>query len=132
MSVNIESICDEFKSYINTNFQGAQSILLFCEDHTRNAFYLENIYQLSAMIKQAGFDVTICSYFNDHPDICNSTGYLQFKTANDNDLIVHCLYYLIDRLDQFKFDLCLLNNDLTNGDLAGLNQLDIPIVPHLI
>ena len=127
---NDSTISAEFKSFIESQFPDAESILLFCEDHTRNLYYLENIYQLSTMIEQAGYRVHVCSFFNSHPDVCKNQGYLDFKTSNDHELRVFCLYYLIDHIDQYEFDLCLLNNDLTTGDINALSSLNIPIIPH--
>ena len=128
---NHASLQQELHAYIQTNYTNAQSILLFCEDHTRNTYYLENIYQLKNILEGAGYKVTIATYFNDHPNICASNGYLNLDTAFGHALTIYCLDYIQRHGTIFSFDLCLLNNDLTEGKLLALQDLDIPMVPSL-
>ena len=128
---NHSIIKDSITQFINTNFPSTNNILLFCEDHTRNLFYLENVYQLTQIIQDAGFKVTIGTFFNDHPQVCETNGYLDLKTMNDQPFRIYCLNFILKNLSQFNFDICLLNNDLTNGDLNALKELGLPIVPDV-
>ena len=43
-----------FKRFFSTHYPISKEVLLFCEDHTRNLFYLENVYQLKLQLEAAG------------------------------------------------------------------------------
>tara|TARA_A100001015_G_scaffold271492_1_gene325155 strand:+ start:1286 stop:2530 length:1245 start_codon:yes stop_codon:yes gene_type:complete len=122
----IESL---IKNFIKSSFPRTKNILLFCEDHTRNLYYLENIFNLSKRIKNAGFNVIIGSFFHDHPQICQSTGFLKLKTAENNEVKIFCLNFILRNYSTFNIELCLLNNDLSDGNYELLTKLNIPILP---
>lgn len=126
---NLPLIAMQFKQYITYMCPDAKQLLLVCEDHTRNKFYLENIFQLKSMIEAAGYSVTVCSFFHDHPSICAEFGKVAVTTSTHQSLTVHCLRHIID-YSMDEYDACLLNNDLTDGNLDLLNQVGIPILPH--
>ena len=128
---NHSIIKDSITDFINKNFPSTKNILLFCEDHTRNLFYLENVFQLTRIIENAGFKVTIGTFFNDHPQVCETNGFLDLKTMSEQPFRIYCLNYILKNLSKFNFDICLLNNDLTNGDLSALKKLNLPIVPDV-
>jgi glutamate--cysteine ligase len=118
------------KNYLSNHYPNTTHILLFSEDHTRNPFYLENVRQLSQCIESSGIKCTIGTFFNDHPAICNATGHLKLSTSSNHDITVYCLDYIIRHMDEFNVDLCLLNNDLSDGNYGNLSKLNIPIIPH--
>ena len=39
----------QFSIFFKTHFPTTRNILLFCEDHTRNLHYLENVFQKSSL-----------------------------------------------------------------------------------
>ena len=108
-------------------------ILLTIEEHTRNTWYLENIFTLKEMIVKAGFEVKIASFLNDEPEFCEEKGVLSLETAKGNTVDVHCLSAMIDSVCCGKktFDLIILNNDLTTGIPDALRETNIPIYPSL-
>lgn len=118
------------ETFFSTHYPNTNHILLFSEDHTRNSFYLENVLQLSQRIESCGIKCTIGTFFNEHPTICNSTGYLKLLTSSNNKITVYCLDYILNHMSEFKFDLCLLNNDLSDGNYENLTTLNIPVIPH--
>ena len=92
--------------------QTAKSVLLIPENHTRNTFYLQNVYALSQILINAGFDVRIGSI---NPEITVAT---ELTTANGNTLLLEPLKRTRDRVhleDGFSPCFVLLNNDLSAG-----------------
>ena len=104
----------------------ARSILLIPENHTRNTFYLQNVYALSQILYQAGFTVRLGSL---NPDITEIT---VLKTAQGNEITLEPILRHQNRLhlaDGFSPCLVLLNNDLSGGVpeiLKGLEQVLLP------
>ncbi|WP_434778796.1 glutamate--cysteine ligase [Neisseria sp. Ec49-e6-T10] len=111
----IESVCPE-----------ASGILLIPENHTRNTFYLQNVYALQHILEQAGLNVRLGSL---NPEITTAT---TFETALGNQVTLEPLVREGNRLtlaDGFKPCLVLLNNDLSAGVpdiLKGLEQTLLP------
>ena len=112
----IESICPN-----------AQKVLLIPENHTRNLFYLENVFEIANILKLAGLEVRIGSLI---PDLKEN----KIIELNGNKNI--CLEPLIFengklKLKDFEPCLILLNNDLSAGapdflKTAAKNQLTLP------
>lgn len=104
----------------------AKSVLLVPENHTRNTFYLQNVYALSKILESAGFEVRIGSL---NPEITEAS---TFATALGNELVLEPLQRQGNRLTlQDGFDPCfvLLNNDLSAGVpeiLQGVEQQMLP------
>ena len=129
-SSNNELIKASIETFINDYYPNTTHILLFSEDHTRNPFYLENVYQLSERIKSCGINCSIGTFFKEHPSICTTTGFLNLTTSSENQVTMFCLDYILKHRSEFQFDICLLNNDLSDGNYESLIKLSIPIIPH--
>lgn len=116
------------KNYLAQNFPAAKNILLVPENHTRNMRYLENIAVLQEILQSSVSLVVIGSLIEDlhektiinlesgkkielHPLIKNDT-----KITTDHNI---------------EFDIIVLNNDLTGGIPAMLQNLQMPVVPDL-
>ncbi len=102
-------------------------ILLIPENHTRNMFYLENVEVLLSLIAKAGFDVAIGSLV---PGLTEPQ-YITLESGGS--LLLHPLIRNGDTLsvDGFTPDMILLNNDLSGGRPAILENLQQPVVPAL-
>ena len=106
----------------------AKSILLIPENHTRNTFYLQNVYALAAILRDAGFDVRIGSF---NPEIIAPT---QFTTAHGDTLLIEPLQRPQNRIhlaDGFSPCFILLNNDLSGGIPSILRGITQNILPPL-
>lgn len=112
----VEKICPE-----------ARGILLIPENHTRNQFYLQNVAQIVAILKQAGMRVRIGSLL---PDITQATPIL---LSNGGTLLLEPLVRRGNRLGLEDFDPCviLLNNDLSAGVPDVLKNLEQEVYPPL-
>ena len=98
--VAIEKICPD-----------ARNLLLIPENHTRNQFYLQNVAQIAAILKQTGLNVRIGSLI---PDLVEPT---LIELPNGQSLLLEPLRRTPHRLGLDGFDPCaiLLNNDLSAG-----------------
>lgn len=103
----------------------AISILIVPENHTRNLFYWENIRALQEILQMAGFSVRIGSLL---PDALRPAS----VTLRDGSvLMLHPLTRNGDYLQAGDVtpDVVVLNNDLSDGIPAILQQPAQPIVP---
>lgn len=106
----------------------ALSLLLIPENHTRNTFYLQNVYALSQILSQAGFTVRIGTL---NPDITTPT---ELTTASGKTLLLEPVLREGTRLklaDGFSPCLVLLNNDLSGGVPEILQNLTQQVRPPL-
>ena len=118
-SVAIEKICPE-----------AKKVMIIAESHTRNIFYLKNIYALSEILKNSGLEVKIGTI---DPEIKE-----RLSLTVDKDLIIEIepitrngdyVSIMIDKEVSYKPCAIILNNDLSGGEpeiLKGINQNLIP------
>ena len=102
-------------------------ILLIPESHTRNRFYLENVAVLQSLIEKAGFEVCLGSLI---PDLENPSSIALDSGA---EITLNPVTREGDILQARDFvpDLILLNNDLSGGRPALLENLQQPVVPPL-
>lgn len=114
---------EEFARYIASHHEGATSILLIPENHTRNRYYLDNIAALKAIIEQAGMQVTLGMMELDEP--------LELTSANESQLTMHPISRDGEMLQSNNTtpDLILVNNDLSAGSPALLNGVSQPVFP---
>jgi glutamate--cysteine ligase len=99
----------------------ARSLLLIPENHTRNQFYLQNVAQIAAILKQTGLTVRIGTLL---PEIDKPT---PIDLPDGRQLLLEPLVRTPHRLGLDGFDPCaiLLNNDLSAGIpeiLQGLHE----------
>lgn len=113
----VERICAE-----------AQSILLIPENHTRNKFYLQNVYSLFCILRHAGLQVRIGTL---NPEI---TAKNVLETAQGDHITLEPIHRQGDRLylaDGFDPCMILLNNDLSGGVPTILQGLEQTLIPPL-
>jgi glutamate--cysteine ligase len=103
----------------------ACSILLVPESHTRNTYYLESLAVLRQIVELAGFNVRIGSLI---PDLATPQ---TLTLPSGAALTLEPLRRQGARLGLNGFDpgLILLNNDLSGGRPALLDNLEQPVVP---
>lgn len=124
--VAVEKICPE-----------ARRLLIIPENHTRNTFYLRNVYELSNIMRAAGLDVRIGSI---SPEITTIT---RLETHDGHSLVLEPVVReknrivlkqsSLDGVTYEAFDSCavLLNNDLSGGIPPILQGLEQNLIPPL-
>ncbi|OIR10446.1 glutamate-cysteine ligase [mine drainage metagenome] len=113
----IEKICPE-----------ARGVLVIPENHTRNQYYLQNVAQLTQILRQAGLKVRIGSLL---PEITQPTA---MQLPNGGSLTLEPIQRKGNRLGMADgFDPCvvLLNNDLSAGVPDILKNLEQNVMPPL-
>lgn len=106
----------------------AKSVLIVPENHTRNTFYLQNVFALSHILRSVGFEVRLGSL---NPEITEPT---EFTTAGGDTLLLEPLLRTRGRVhlaDGFSPCVVLLNNDLSGGVPDILKDLQQTVVPPL-
>lgn len=124
--VAVEKICPD-----------ARRLLIIPENHTRNTFYLRNVYELSNIMRAAGLDVRIGSI---SPEITTIT---RLETHDGHSLVLEPVVReknrimlkqsTLDGVTYEAFDSCavLLNNDLSGGIPPILQGLEQNLIPPL-
>jgi glutamate--cysteine ligase len=105
----------------------ARGVLLIPENHTRNQSYLQNVATLASILQQAGMRVRVGSLL---PDVKAPT---KIDLPSGDALTLEPVVRRGRRVGVGDFDPCmvLLNNDLSGGPPAILQNLDQPIAPSL-
>ena len=116
MMVAVEKICPD-----------THSLLLIPENHTRNVFYLQSVDVLQTILRHTGMNVRIGTLL---PEISEAT---KLNLPGGRDLMLEPLHRKGNRLGLEDFDPCavLLNNDLSTGVPAILQNLKQTIIPPL-
>ncbi|MCP1772095.1 glutamate--cysteine ligase [Neisseria perflava] len=108
--------------------ESAKSVLIIPENHTRNTFYLQNVYALSEILRSAGFEVRLGSL---NPEVTEPT---EFQTALGNTVLLEPLLRTRERVhlaDGFSPCVVLLNNDLSAGVPDILKDINQTLLPPL-
>jgi len=118
------SLAKLLKKHILREFEDCVWVHLYPESHTRNKGYVENLIALKNLLQLAGFRCTVGSVdFEDLGHLIGISGPLKLdpiekKEHKGEEVLV---------IDGQQPDLILLNNDLTDGLVAGLgNQIVSP------
>ena len=122
---NLAELSTLFKDHINRTHPDCSWVHIYPESHTRNQGYVENIATIKAMIETAGYTCTVGSPdLNGLESVHGISGPLMLTDValNDDDELI---------VDGTKPDLILLNNDLTDGDIPGVQSTNITPPPHM-
>ena len=105
----------------------ADGVLIIPENHTRNTFYLENVFSLKTILETAGYEVHIGSLI---PDL---TEPMQIELPSGNQLTLKRIVRQGDRIGVDHFFPCavLLNNDLSGGRPEILENVKQTLLPPL-
>ena len=120
-SVAIEKFCPD-----------AKKILIIPENHTRNTFYLKNLYSLHNILSKAGLEVRFGSINNEvqAPEVItiepDKSITLEPINKKDHGIIIHN-----DDSSVFRPCAILLNNDLSVSIPNELKDIDQHIIPPL-
>jgi glutamate--cysteine ligase len=117
---------------ITTTVKNCKRILILAENHTRNKFYLENLYCLKTFIQKAGFSVDLSAIFSNITPAELTDGHLDLVTSSNKSLKVYSFEWLKNQHHLFDYDFVLLNNDLINGVPDVLRKLEIPTFPSYL
>ncbi len=128
----LEDSVDVMRESILKRVSQCKTVLIIAEEHTRNAWYLENARVLQDLIQKAGFTAILATFFDENP-LCSDPGFLDMTTATGQSVRMYCVRQLSQRIEkkELNIDLILLNNDLSAGIPNILRDIKIPIYPSI-
>lgn len=106
-------------------------VLILPESHTQNSNYIENLYYLSQIVGNGGFEVRI-GWFGPMPAGAENDPVLHLKSATGKPLDAIPIRIEDDgtlRAGDFVPDAILLNNDFSGGYPKDLDHVRQPIAP---
>ena len=122
---NLIELANLFKEHVHRVNPSCAWVHIYPESHTRNPGYVENIASIKSMIEHAGFTCTVGSPDLNEFDALNGlSGPLMVQSVEVDDegsLTV----------GQQHPDLILLNNDLTEGIIPGVQSTNIAPPPQM-
>lgn len=120
-----------FLEWITRHTPRAQSILIVCEENTRNPFYLSHLHTLGSLLEAAGLSVRMATFLSNNPGFCQDADSAIFHTDTGIPVQLWCLHHVLDDLSSGRYhaDLAILNNDLSDGLPFVLHHLTVPIYP---
>ena len=123
-------------AYFNRNeLAGGKKVMIIPESHTANLFYIENLYYLTQIFKNGGFEVQV-GWYGELP--AGSTLPLVLKSATGKEVearpfVVKDNHLVIENASgDFVPDLVLLNNDFSSGYPKIFDGITQPILPSHI
>ncbi|MBN1869382.1 MAG: glutamate--cysteine ligase [Candidatus Omnitrophica bacterium] len=121
------------RTAINKRAANCKDILIIAEEHTRNAWYLENIRILQQIIERAGFRVRIATFLNVQPAFYETAKCIELETATGALVKIYCVRKVLEEFQagRERIDLIILNNDLTTGIPEILKNSSVPVYPSL-
>ncbi|MCA9401208.1 MAG: glutamate--cysteine ligase, partial [Candidatus Omnitrophica bacterium] len=129
----LEDSVQLFKTALEKRVNNCQNILIIAEEHTRNTWYLENIRILEGIIRDAGFNVKTATFLSVQPAFCENTKFVELETATGMPVRIYCFRNILNeyKSGKEKFDLIIMNNDLTGGIPEILMESKVPIYPSI-
>lgn len=105
----------------------ADGILIIPENHTRNLYYLENVYALQTILEKAGYEVHIGSLI---PEL---NAPMVIELPSGNALTLKPVVRKDNRVGVDDFFPCavLLNNDLSGGRPEILENIEQTLLPPM-
>jgi len=130
-------VSSAFSNWLTQYAPKAQSILIVCEENTRNAFYLSHLHTLGTLLESAGFSVRMATFLSnqpgtpDKPGFCHDADHAIFHTDTGFPIQLWCLNHVLKEVAQghYHADLAILNNDLSDGLPFMLHHLSTPMYP---
>jgi len=108
------SICIQtIKNTLQERYPHCKKILIIPENHTRNPYYTQSISKLLYFFIEAGYETKLCSLIQ------------------NSKLKIHPIQKIEDTIicNQFKADVIILNNDLSEGIPEIFKNITQPIEP---
>jgi glutamate--cysteine ligase len=121
---DVTNLSSLFRDHILRQNPDCEWVHLYPESHTRNQGYIENVATIKRLVENGGFRCTVGSpELEGHGSLDGITGPLVL-----DEVIVAGESLLINGQ---KPDLVMLNNDLTEGMVDGLDAHQVSPPPHM-
>ena len=112
------------KDHIERKHTGCKWVHLYPESHTRNPGYVENVSTIKRLVEKAGFRCTVGSpELEGHGSLDGISGPLMLDEVELKDSKI--------TINGQIPDMVMLNNDLTEGMVDGLDAGNVSPPPHM-
>lgn len=101
-------------------------ILLVCEEHTRNLFYLQNVYALTEILHLAGFTTEATTQFSIEGE-AYAAGAIELTTALGNSVRLLSPETAAAHLSEYAA--IVMNHDSSAGSADWIKAATIPVLP---
>ncbi len=128
------NLCESFldkggallREFVSQSFGAVERIAIYPESHTRNKYYLQNLFALQSMVNRVGYETIIATLDPRFPDTPT-----ELETIEGQKILIHKLVRDGDslRFNDFKPDLILINNDFSDGRHDELEGISQPVTP---
>ncbi|HKJ77247.1 MAG TPA: glutamate--cysteine ligase [Gammaproteobacteria bacterium] len=128
MNAAFEALCIQaLQSAMEKVYPTATRLLLIPERHTRNLYYMESLATLRDLLNKAGFEVRIGSLIEGQEET------IEVDLPSGGKVALEPIERRGDKVGVGEFFPCvvLLNNDLSSGRPAILEDLEQPVIPPL-
>lgn len=122
LRAQLEALCSQ------RGIQGIQKILILPESHTQNSYYIENLFYLNQVVRNAGYETQI-GWYGPVPE--GKTVPISLVSFTGKELQAYPIEIQDGILSSNGFvpDLVLLNNDFSSGYPKPLDPVRQPILP---
>ena len=122
---NLSDLAKLFREHLQRTHPDCEWVHIYPESHTRNPGYVENIASIKSMIEQAGYRCTVGSpELNDFDDLHGLSGPLMLNRVDIDE-------HKGLSIEGKEPHLILLNNDLTEGAIPGLEAANATPPPDM-
>ncbi|NDF11626.1 MAG: glutamate--cysteine ligase [Proteobacteria bacterium] len=119
---------EETKKYFRRYLENVKDVVLIPENHTRNLYYLENVYSLHSILKDAGLNVRIGGLaVTEKTELQTQSG----KTITVEPLSREGSVLYVGADKKFIPEIVVMNNDLSSGSPDILKNIDPMILPGI-
>lgn len=133
-SKDLEQCAEHFREAFDRFDKNIKRVGLLPESHTKNKYYLDNIYHLKSTIEAAGTEVTLFSVdqmlFEE-----TKANTLELESFSGHRLSIHRgrvqddVFVPVDPNMKFDFDLVILNNDQSVPFEINWKSIKSPVMP---
>lgn len=104
-------------------------IAILPEAHTKNHFYVDNLYELRQLFRRIGIQTEV-GWFGEEPH-AKGTAPVELKTTDDRTVMAYPFWRDGNKLlfEPFEPEFILLNNDFSSGFPKLLEGLEQPVEP---
>ena len=110
------------KSFPNKPFS---NVLIIPEAHSRNKFYNAHLFSLKNILEKAGLTITLAKMSPEHSKLETYDG----KILETKPLVKKNNVFVDEKNN--PFDWLLLNNDLSDGKIDFLENIEQPVIPNM-
>jgi glutamate--cysteine ligase len=126
--LDLQLCTDRLRSYFKGKQLSPQSVMILCESHTKNLFYLNHLIYLKKILDDAGLETLIGSFDS---KIFDQSDHVSLKSQMGTDVKIHRALIQDNtcRIQGREIDFIVMNNDQSVAIDLPWSRLKTPISP---